>query len=112
MAIEADSATVPLKTSERLTGLNYVAELRAKYWGCNSKELECFIEKMREKHDPLYEDNIRALAAIFYLAKLPVARHELQFNSLTYDEKKSLITAMNHFRAVVSLFPKRLTMPN
>ncbi|MFB4712565.1 DUF5347 family protein, partial [Enterobacter hormaechei subsp. steigerwaltii] len=23
-----------------------------------------------------------------------------------------LITAMNHFRAVVSLFPKRLTMPN
>ncbi|WP_160319992.1 DUF5347 family protein, partial [Citrobacter freundii] len=26
--------------------------------------------------------------------------------------KKALITAMNHFRAVVSLFPKRLTMPN
>jgi hypothetical protein len=33
MAIEAVSATVPLKAGQRLTGLNHVAELRAKYWG-------------------------------------------------------------------------------
>ncbi|WP_175422387.1 DUF5347 family protein, partial [Escherichia coli] len=31
---------------------------------------------------------------------------------LTTDEKRELIKAMNHFRAVVSLFPRRLTMPN
>ncbi len=27
------------------------------------------------------------------------------------DEKKALIIAMNHCRAMVSLFPKRLTLP-
>ncbi|MEI4895924.1 DUF5347 family protein, partial [Klebsiella pneumoniae] len=46
------------------------------------------------------------------LAKIPAARHELELSELTTDEKKAFITAMNHFRAVVSLFPKRLTMPN
>lgn len=112
MAIEAESATVPLSASERVSGLNYVAELRTRYWGSNSKELELFIAKMREKHVTLYEENSRALAAIFYLAKIPVAHHELQFNTLTDDEKKALILAMNHLRAVVSLFPKRLSMPN
>ncbi|MCM8075652.1 DUF5347 domain-containing protein, partial [Enterobacter hormaechei] len=63
-------------------------------------------------HYPQFEENNRALAAIFFLAKIPAARHELQLSELTTDEKKALITAMNHFRAVVSLFPKRLTMPN
>lgn len=33
MAIEAVSATVPLKAGQRLAGLNHVAELRARYWG-------------------------------------------------------------------------------
>lgn len=33
MAIEAVSATIPLKAGERLAGLNHVAELRARYWG-------------------------------------------------------------------------------
>ena len=28
------------------------------------------------------------------------------------DMRDPLVKAMNHFRAVVSLFPKRLTMPN
>ncbi|WP_329800130.1 DUF5347 family protein, partial [Klebsiella pneumoniae] len=56
--------------------------------------------------------NERALAAIFFMAKIPADRHNVNMNELTTDEKRELIKAMNHFRAVVSLFPKRLTMPN
>jgi len=112
MAIEAVPQAAPLMAGERLSGLNYVAELRAKHWGDSGKELERFVADMRDKRDPLFEENSRALSAIFYLAKIPNARHELKLSELTTEEKKALITAMNHFRAVVSLFPKRLTMPN
>ena len=112
MAIEAVSANVPLKAGARLAGLNHVAELRARYWGDSWKEVERVVDDMRDKRDPQFEENTRALAAIFFLAKIPAARHELELSELTTEEKKALITAMNHFRAVVSLFPKRLTMPN
>ena len=78
MAIEGDSATVPLSPGHRLDGLNHIAELRAKVFGL----------------------------------KIPADRHNVNMNELTTDEKRELIKAMNHFRAVVSLFPKRLTMPN
>lgn len=112
MAIEAVEMPAPLMAGERLTGLNHIAELRARYWGDSWKEVERFINDMRNKRDPQFEENNRALAAIFFLAKIPAARHELDLSELTTDEKKALITAMNHFRAVVSLFPRRLTMPN
>ncbi|EDD4584835.1 hypothetical protein BRR39_09330 [Salmonella enterica subsp. enterica serovar Enteritidis] len=55
---------------------------------------------------------LMALAAIFFMAKIPAERHSISINELTTDEKRELIKAMNHFRAVVSLFPRRLTMPN
>ncbi|MGK0735878.1 DUF5347 domain-containing protein [Yokenella regensburgei] len=112
MAIEAVELSAPLTAGERLAGLNHIAELRARYWGDSWKELERFINDMRDKRDPQREENNRALAAIFFLAKIPATRHEYELSELTTDEKKALITAMNHFRAVVSLFPKRLTMPN
>lgn len=112
MAIEAVELPEPLTAGARLAGLNHVAKLRARYWGDSWKEVERFIDDMRDKRDPQFEDNSRAMAAIFFLAKIPTARHELELSELTTDEKKALITAMNHFRAVVSLFPKRLTMPN
>ncbi len=112
MAIEAVELSAPLTAGERLSGLNHIAELRARYWGDSWKEVERFIDDMRDKRDPQFEENSRAMAAIFFLAKIPTARHELELSELTTEEKKALITAMNHFRAVVSLFPKRLTMPN
>lgn len=112
MAIEAASSTVPLKIGERLNALNHIAELRARYWGDSWKEVERFAGDMRDKRNTQFEENNRALAAIFYLAKIPADRHELELSELTSGEKKALITAMNHFRAVVSLFPKRLTMPD
>jgi hypothetical protein len=112
MALEAVELSTPLTAGERLVGLNHIAELRARFWGDSWNEVEQFIRDMRDKRDPLFEENSRALAAILFLAKIPTARHELELSELTTDEKKALITAMNHFRAVVSLFPKRLTMPN
>lgn len=113
MAIEGDSATVPLSLGHRLDGLNHIAELRAKVFGLNiESELERFISDMRNQRDINHKQNERALAAIFFMAKIPVERHSVKVSELTTDEKRELIKAMNHFRAVVSLFPKRLTMPN
>ncbi|EPA7751991.1 TPA: DUF5347 domain-containing protein [Klebsiella pneumoniae] len=113
MAIEGDSATVPLSPGHRLDGLNQIAELRAKVFGLNIEpELERFISDMRDQRDINHKQNERALAAIFFMAKIPADRHNVNMNELTTDEKRELVKAMNHFRAVVSLFPKRLTMPN
>lgn len=113
MAIEGDSATVPLSPGHRLDGLNHIAELRAKVFGLNIEpELERFISDMRDQRDINHKQNERALAAIFFMAKIPADCHNVNMNELTTDEKRELIKAMNHFRAVVSLFPKRLSMPN
>ncbi|ELO0983210.1 DUF5347 domain-containing protein [Enterobacter asburiae] len=111
MAIEAARARVPLSVGARLSGLNHIAELRARYGSDSGKELARFMAEMRDKRDPCFEENSRALAALFFLARLPVARHECELSELTTEEKRALINAMNHFRAVVSLFPERLTMP-
>ncbi|HEP0596514.1 putative prophage protein [Klebsiella variicola] len=113
MAIEGDSATVPLSPGHRLDGLNHIAELRAKVFGLNiESDLERFISDMRNHRDINHKQNGRALAAIFFMAMIPAERHSVKVSELTTDEKRELIKAMNHFRAVVSLFPKRLTMPN
>lgn len=112
MAIEGSAATAPLSPGERVDGLNHIAELRAKVFGLNIEpELERFINDMRDSRDSNYQQNERALAAIFYMAKIPADRHGVKINELTTDERRALVQAMNHFRAVVSLFPKRLTMP-
>ncbi|CAM8566851.1 DUF5347 domain-containing protein [Enterobacter asburiae] len=113
MAIEGTAAAVSLSPGERLDGLNHIAELRAKVFGLNIEpELERFIKDMRNPRDVNNKQNERALAAIFYMAKIPAERHGVNIIDLTTDEKRGLVKAMNHFRAVVSLFPKRLTMPN
>lgn len=113
MAIEGNTATVPLSPGQRLDGLNHIAELRAKVFGLDIEpELERFINDMRDSRDINHKQNERALAAIYFMAKIPADRHGININDLTTDEKRELIKAMNHFRAVVSLFPKRLTMPN
>lgn len=112
MAIEGATAIVPLSPGQRLDGLNHIAELRAKVFGLNIEpELERFIKDMRNPRDVNCKQNERALAAIFFMAKIPAERHDVNVNDLTTDEKRELIKVMNHFRAVVSLFPKRLIMP-
>ncbi|WP_068871160.1 DUF5347 family protein [Edwardsiella tarda] len=113
MAIEGAAATTPLSPGERLGGLNHIAELRAKVFGLNIEpELERFINDMRNPLDVNTKQNERALAAIFYMAKIPAGRQSVNISDLTTDEKRELVKTMNHFRAVVSLFPKMLAMPN
>lgn len=113
MAIEGVAATVPLSAGERAAGLNQLAALRARHWDDSGwDEVARFLNDMRDHRDPGYHDNCRALAAIFYFAKLPTARHSAAPDAFTRQEQRALIAAMNHFRAVVSLFPRRLTLPN
>lgn len=113
MAIKAEQAVVPMTAGERLTGLSHIAKIRTNVFGesCGN-ELKRFISDMRDKRDIYFEKNRRALAALFFLANIRSERHECDFDELTSDEKYALIGAMNHFRAVVSLFPKKLSLPN
>lgn len=112
MASTETARVVPLKAGQRTNGLQHIAELRRDIFKCDStEEINRFFADMRDKHDPSYEGNIRALGAIFYLANIKAERHGLKFNELTSEEKTALINAMNKFRAAVSLFPKHLSMP-
>lgn len=113
MTIEGPAATVPLSTCQRLNCLNHIAELRAQVFGPNiERELERFINEIRDTSDINHKQNERALAAIFFMAKIPAERHSVNISELITDETRELIKAMNHFRVVMSLFPKRLAMPN
>lgn len=113
MAIKAEQAIVQMTAGERLTGLSHISKIRTNVFGesCGN-ELKRFISDMRDKRDIHSEKNRRALAALFFLANIRSERHECDFDELTSDEKYALISAMNHFRAVVSLFPKKLSLPN
>ncbi|MEQ1974503.1 DUF5347 family protein [Xenorhabdus sp. SGI240] len=101
-----------INLGQRLEGLNHLSRIRATYWGDNEKELARFLADMRDKRDHYYEQNKRALSAIFYLANIPHSRHDSEFNHFTQEEKQALIKAMNHIKVVVSQFPKYLTLPN
>ncbi|MDC9593784.1 DUF5347 family protein [Xenorhabdus sp. IM139775] len=99
-----------INLGQRLEGLNHLSRIRAIYWGENEKELNRFLADMRDKTDRYYEENKRALSAIFYLANIPRIRHDSEFNHFTQKEKQALIRAMNHIKVVVSQFPKYLTL--
>lgn len=111
MAIEG-THTVQLSAGQRVSALNHLAAIRGQFWGDSWKEVGRFIDDMRDQRDANNEENIRALSAIFYLAKIPTNKHHLSLNELTTDEKTALVSAMNQLKAVVSLFPKRIALPN
>jgi len=111
MAIEG-SNTVQLSAGQRISALNHLAAIRGKFWGDSWKEIERFIDDIRDPHDPNYQENFRVLSAIFYLAKIPITKHHLSLSELTTDERAALVSAMNQLKAVVSLFPKRIALPN
>ena len=112
MGYKAESITVQMNAGQRASALNHIAVLRTMMYGDCSNELKRFITEMRCKRDEQAEQNSRALSAIFFLANISKERHGVDFSELTNDEKTALISAMNHLKAVVSLFPKNLTLPN
>lgn len=113
MAIEGNSMLVEMNAGQRVEGLKQAARLRSRVWGgtCET-DLARFFAEMSDVRDRNYQENKRALGAIFFLANIKADRHEVDFSELTTDEKSALIRAMIQFRAVVSLFPKRLVLPN
>ncbi|QGX92094.1 hypothetical protein EFZ10_10900 [Tatumella sp. TA1] len=111
MAIEGAN-TVQLSAGQRVSALNHIAAIRGQFWGDGWKEVERFIDDMRDPRDSNNEENIRTLSAIFYLAKIPTNKHQLSLSELTTDERTALVSAMNQLKAVVSLFPKRIALPN
>ncbi|AJR01981.1 DUF5347 family protein [Hafnia paralvei] len=113
MANTEAARTVQINAGDRFKGLNHVAAIRGKLFGDDGgKDLQRFILNMRDTTDACYLDNKRGLGAIFYLAKIPADRHDVEFSELTSAEIKALICAMNQLKAIVSLFPKCLAMPN
>lgn len=113
MAIEGDSMLVELNAGQRVAALNHVALLRSQFKsGDGEKDLARFFDAMRDVRDGNYQDNKRALSAILFLANIAKDRHSADFNELSTDEKSAVIRAMNHLKAVVSLFPKRMTLSN
>lgn len=104
---------VELSAGQRVSALNHVALIRAQLMGGNcEKDMTRFFSEMRDVTDSNYQDNKRALSAILFLANIGKDRHETEFSELTTDERAALIRAMNHLKAVVSLFPKRMALPN
>lgn len=113
MAIEGDSMLVELNAGQRVAALNHVALLRSQFKGGDSEQdLSRFFDSMRDVRDSNYQDNKRALSAIFFLANIGKDRHSADFSELSTDEKTAVIRAMNQLKAVVSLFPKRMTLSN
>ena len=113
MAIEGDSMLVELTAGQRVSALNHVALIRAQMMGGNcEKDMARFFSEMRDVTDSNYQENKRALSAILFLANIGKDRHDVDFSELTTGERKALIRAMNHLKAVVSLFPKRMALPN
>ncbi|WP_210082051.1 DUF5347 domain-containing protein [Pantoea endophytica] len=112
MGYKAEDVTVQMSAGQRVSALNHIAALRTMMYGDCGNELKRFMGEMRNKRDAQFEQNNRALSAIFFLANINKERHNVEYSELTSDEITALIGAMNHFRAVVSLFPKKLTLPN
>lgn len=112
MAIEDFAPTVQLSAGQRHNALNHISEIRRRFWGDGWKEIEKFIDGMRDYRDPNREENARTLSAIFYIAKIPTTKHQLSLSELTDEEKRALVSAMNQLKAAVSLFPKRIALPN
>ncbi|CAI1547852.1 DUF5347 family protein [Serratia marcescens] len=111
MAFTKTARTVPLTPSQRADGLQHIAELRRDVFKCDSTaEINRFLADVCNESEPRHKDNIRTLSAILFLAGIKKERHGLSFSELTSEEKKVLVDAMNKFRAVVSLFPKHLSM--
>ncbi|MBB1200553.1 hypothetical protein EGM70_09630 [Enterobacteriaceae bacterium 89] len=111
MIKKPQSLQTSLSAAERTAGLNQISALRGLYWNDDDKAMRAFIASMKDKHAAGYESHSRTLAALLYLANIPASRHALAFDELTTDEKQALVCAMNQLRAMVSLFPKRLTLP-
>ncbi|EMD1658101.1 DUF5347 family protein [Pluralibacter gergoviae] len=111
MPVQIAPSAGHLNVGQRPRGLDQISKLRAQYWDEDGKALRAFFAAMQNRRDPEYSRNVRALSALLFLAGIPAGRHALPLESLSTAERTALIHAMNQFRAMVSLFPGRLSLP-
>ncbi|CDL80441.1 DUF5347 family protein [Xenorhabdus cabanillasii] len=102
----------PMPFEIRANGLNKLAQLRAEHFKSANEQLAAFMDDMRDKRNEHYADNIRLLSAILFLAHIPKARHGLELNQFTREEKIELIKAVNLIKAASPLLPNNLSLPN
>ncbi|WP_313686340.1 DUF5347 family protein [Pantoea sp.] len=74
-------------SSKHVAALNHVALLRAQLMGGNyENDVPRFIADMRDMTDNNFQDNRRALSAIFFLANISKDRHSTNFADLTSED--------------------------
>ncbi|MBE8589231.1 DUF5347 family protein [Xenorhabdus griffiniae] len=96
----------------RVNGLNQLAKIRQQHLKAGNEQLKSFIDEMRNKRNKNYGDNIRVLAAIFFLANIKKERHGLELNQFSIEERSELIKAINKIKASAPLLPTGLSLPN
>ncbi|PHM75457.1 DUF5347 family protein [Xenorhabdus cabanillasii] len=96
----------------RAKGLNKLAQIRAEHFKSANEQLVAFMDDMRDNRNEHYADNILLLSAILFLAHIPKARHGLELNQFTREERIELIKAVNLIKAASSLLPRNLSLPN
>lgn len=101
----------PVPVSKRADGLNHIAKLRSERFGTENKELESFFKEMRDRSDPMYQDNKKFLGVILYMANIGKERHNCDYNDFSSKEIFNIVKAINHIRAISAVLPKHLVLP-
>ncbi|AOM42218.1 DUF5347 family protein [Xenorhabdus hominickii] len=107
-----EQRAVKLAFDVRVNGLNQLAKIRQQHLKAGNEQLAGFIDEMRNKRSSNYVDNIRVLAAIFFIANIKKERHGLELDQFNIEERNELIKAINKIKAAVPLLPKDLLLPN
>ncbi|MEY0252862.1 DUF5347 domain-containing protein [Morganella morganii] len=100
-----------IPVSQRTDGLNHIAKLRSEHFGVENKELEKFFKEMRDRFDPMYQDNKKFLGVILYMANIEKEKHDCDYNDFSSNEIFDIVKAINHIRAISAILPKHLVLP-
>ncbi|MEQ1968683.1 DUF5347 family protein [Xenorhabdus nematophila] len=105
---------VSLTLDEQINGLNKAAELlwpRVCDVKQSNRQLAEFIDYMRDRSNNRVRNNERLLHLIFHLAGFDKSRYDAKFSEFTAEELRSLILAINQFKAVAAILPAKLILP-
>lgn len=101
----------PIPISKRVEGLNHIAKLRSERFGIENKELESFFKEMRDRFDPMHQENKKFLGVILYMANIEKERHDCDYNDFSSKEIFNIVKAINYIRAISAILPKHLVLP-
>lgn len=96
---------------QRTEGLNHIAKLRSERFGMENKELELFFKEMRNRFDPMYQNNKKFLGVILYMANIGKEKHDYDYKDFSSEEIFNIVKSINYIRAVSAILPKHLVLP-